>query len=95
MEGRVVDGKAVILEHVKKGSLSCIVEAQEKDLCALVVETCTMPAPISLDEHLLAGRCNGKKKERRTQERENTPEPIEEIHYAARKKQKVECGIRR
>jgi hypothetical protein len=64
VEGRVVDGKAVILEHVKKGSLSCIVEAQEKDLCAFVVET---------------------------QERENTPEPIEEIHDAARKK-KVECG---
>jgi hypothetical protein len=32
-----------------------------------------------------------KGKERRTQERENTPEPIEEIHDAARKK-KVECG---
>jgi len=85
MEGRVVDGKAVILEHVKKGSLSCIVEAQEKDLCAFVVETCTMPAPPFRWMSIYLQADATAKKERRTQERENTPEPIEEIHYAARK----------
>jgi len=38
MEGRVVNREAVIFEHVEEGRLAGVVESQEQDLCALVVE---------------------------------------------------------
>lgn len=40
MEGGVVDGEAIIFEHVEESGLPGIVEPQEENFGTLVVETC-------------------------------------------------------
>ena len=40
VERGLVDLHAVFFEHVKEGSFTCVIEAQEEDLGILVVEAC-------------------------------------------------------